>query len=503
MAKKKPVLIPAELIALSERVNITTDLEKGLKALGFDGIANSYCKTHIAHGNLLDHSSVRAGSILDVPHFYIEENAGLPRYSVTWPVQYYLKDGSMWTTNLAIVFDGYAALSPSRFGYSPRHLTDCSYRFVNARVQLSAEWSCVTKLACPSMRIQSETEIYDILDDINPYAARYCRSINGDPAVLLVAPWIEILCKAGYQFAKDVCVSPKRGKSYYDVLTRLCQPGKNPAEIFKCHKAVYSVLKEERDLAIWDVFRRMSNMGRISTANVRDVYESGFGDQELKRIGNILAFQHEGASVFTWNSLMNYLHRVDKYEAVPASLALELIDDYLRCCKTLHMKPNMESDSIKREHDVASRLASLSKNGNLENAMCDACHNLGLYDYKEPIFFVRGIRSQKDLLDEAVQQHNCLAAYARDIANEKSMIYVVRQVANPDKSFVTIEIDAAGNVTQKRQSCDRPVRSQAVTDFLARWKQHIQKVNSGASEPQVFMEDLYWDAPKPLTAVVV
>ncbi len=52
-------------------------------------------------------------------------------------------------------------------------------------------------------------------------------------------------------------------KEEYDCFNRLCKPGKNPKEIFKTDKVLYSILKSEEDIKLWDIYRKMYRAGKV------------------------------------------------------------------------------------------------------------------------------------------------------------------------------------------------------------------------------------------------
>ena len=132
--------------------------------------------------------------------------------------------------------------------------------------------------------------------------------------------------------------------------------------------------------------------------------------------------------------------------------------------------------------------------------MQNNCEKMKKYDYTEGVYFVRGIRSHDDLLDEANQQHNCVAAYGSRIANGSSYIYVLREVAKPDKSLITIELSPDGrnirqkyleaeiwimavepspygrNIIQKYLAYNQPVRNRSQSEFIDRWMKHNRLV---------------------------
>ncbi|WP_080678410.1 PcfJ domain-containing protein [Ruminococcus albus] len=79
-----------------------------------------------------------------------------------------------------------------------------------------------------------------------------------------------------------------------------------------------------------------------------------------------------------------------------------------------------------------------------------------------------------DLLDEATQQHNCVASYAQSIAEGRSLIYVMREKKAPEKSLITIELTPKTHkIRQKLLAYNCPIRNKAQTEFIERWHKHV------------------------------
>ena len=175
--------------------------------------------------------------------------------------------------------------------------------------------------------------------------------------------------------------------------------------------------------------------------------------------------------------VMQYLVRLDTFEAIEKKEAFMLLNDYLSMCNQLKMQPRINGDSLKREHDIAARNCRNRKNKIMAERMQNNCEKMKKYDYTEGVYFVRGIRSHDDLLDEANQQHNWVAAYGSRIANGSSYIYVLREVAKPDKSLITIELSPDGrNIRQKYLAYNQPVRNRSQSEFIDRWMKHNRLV---------------------------
>ena len=91
-------------------------------------------------------------------------------------------------------------------------------------------------------------------------------------------------------------------------------------------------------------------------------------------------------------------------------------------------------------------------------------------DYQDGKYLIRAIRDYDDLLDEAKQQHNCVASYSNAIGERRSLIYVMRAVSNPRRSIATVEIDPQESVIRQRfLAYNQPIREKEKTEFLDRW----------------------------------
>lgn len=362
------------------------------------------------------------------------------------------------------------------FGYADDHLNMWSIKctFTNDKGFSFGKWKCgvaFENIATMNM-LQTHEELNALLLAHNPYLFKWAKAhgfTNEKILYPLACPWIEILEKAGYEFVGKI---DRYCQSEMQVIQRLCKNGSKPKEIFKTSKAVYTTLKNCTDLKVWDMFRKLDKFGRISYDEVSELYQSGIRINEMQNVYQILSAQFDGKPIFNLHSLMNYLGRVDTYEAIERTEALGLLKDYIQSCLILGKKP-VFGDSLKREHDVAARLLRLKKDDVLD-AQIRAVANDKM-DYKEDVFFIRSIKSYDDLLDEATQQSNSVACYGQMIAKGWRQIFVMREVANPDRSLVTVEygrggVFGSGRIIEKRTRFNGALRNKAQSDFLRRWE---------------------------------
>ena len=329
----------------------------------------------------------------------------------------------------------------------------------------AGSWTVEHKLFKKMFFLNPWDEIEDILLRTNPYGYAFAQKEGLLFSDILMMPAIELLHKSGYFFGDNV---QPENVAYFN---RLVQNGSDLGSIFKTPKFVYETLKGEDDLRIWDLFRKMAKTGKLTKEDVRKAYHAGYNSKEFSLISDVLKFKYENNPVFSFSTLQRYLERVDMYQAIYPEEALTLLKDYLLCCKALQIKPRIDSDSLKREHDVAARCCRIKRDERMAKRMQGACEYLKKFNYSEERFFVRGIRDYDDLIDEANQQGNCLAGFAESIINKESMIYVMREKSAPDKSLITVELTESGDVRHAFLSYNREIRDPAQSEFLKRWEQ--------------------------------
>lgn len=349
-------------------------------------------------------------------------------------------------------------------------------------------WAAPKKAEQNILFVQTDDELMHILREKKPWITAWLNEKNYSLRAYLSAPWLETLDKAGYRFAKVFLTGQAlrwEDNTRYQHLNLLVQPGTKPKDIFKTTKTVYSTLKEDENLQTWDIYRRMCKTGKLNQDTVKQVYDAGYTPKDLEYVSTILGVKYNDRNVFTWTSLINYLGRIDMYEAIDRREGLPILADYLSMCRQLEMEPRTDGDSLKREHDIAARLIRERRNEQQAQQMREAEERLrreiaegaikkGRLAYSERVYTVKPITDYDTLIDEARQQHNCVASYADRIAKGTSVICTMRETASPERSLVTIELSPdLRTIRQKFLAYNQPIRSKAISDFIDRWMHQI------------------------------
>lgn len=475
--KKNKIVVPDFLQQLSKMTRLKDILHAIGKTSGIT-LSRSYYTLSPLNGPddkfLLSERS-RSSWFNDEPYLLVDN------YTLSQQLLYIAEDLSTWVLTIRFRTNEYLDL------YLLPKLKDRVLDIVSVEIR---DIKPITKLLYDYETIQSQEEVLELVERQNHYAAAFVKENHLSPHVYCMAPQLEQLHKMGIQFASiffhwkqtdHTWIRRTRlDKSSIDAFNRLTKRGTNPQTIFKTSPAVYKNLKDETDLRTWDIIRKLEKFGRINESTIRMIIAGDFSHKDLDNVNSILSVSYKGTPVFSIETLVNYLNRIDLNEAIEREEGLQLLADYLRCCEILGAKPKIDGDSLKREHDVMARNVRQHRDAIMAQNMQAKCDALQRFNYKESVFFARAIQSHDDLLDEASQQHNCVACYAGSIASGRTQIFVVRHVSDPDRSYITLELDP--KTAQVRQMClayNQPVRNRAAREFIGRFQDHLKKIRTG------------------------
>lgn len=355
-------------------------------------------------------------------------------------------------------------------------------------------WKAQKKIENQMFFVQTADDMTAIVGRCRPWILPWLREKGYQIHQYLSAPWMEILAKAGYRFADRYLSCEEQESRYHyrhynqdiERLNRLTQPGTKPANIFKTEKCVYTNLKDELNLGTWDIYRRMVKGQRLNQDSIKQALDRNFNEKDLDHVSSVLGIKFNDRPVFTWTSLINYLGRIDMYEAINATEGLCLLYDYLHMCVQLNMAPRTDADSLKREHDIAARLVRQRRDEIEAERMRQNAEKvktaMPFLEYSEENFFVRPITEYDDLIDEATQQHNCVASYAGRIASGQTIILTMRETRTPNRSLITVELSPdCKTIRQKFLAGNQRIRNKAMTEFLERWHRQV-KAKTNAKE---------------------
>lgn len=298
-----------------------------------------------------------------------------------------------------------------------------------------------------------------------------------------VSPYIEQVVKAGIvRVFGGMIVGRSMPDNMFDLVRRNFKKGKTLKEITGLPSYVLSseFIRKIDSIAEWNEFRVIVNKYANTKENfdalmsMRNVRYSDWGPfiRKMKRILN--------SGYYTLPNLISYLDRLDIYQAIGTNDAIDILTDYLSMCKQCNAEPRLDSNSLKREHDVMMR-NFWSMRQDVDNAKFDiAVDKLKRFEHEDGNYMIIAPKSAQDIINEGVEQRNCVGSYVRSVANGSSIVLFMRDKRNPDRSLVTIDVDPSDcHVRQKRLACNAPITNQRMLDFIDKWERKIMSENKG------------------------
>jgi hypothetical protein len=85
-------------------------------------------------------------------------------------------------------------------------------------------------------------------------------------------------------------------------------------------------------------------------------------------------------------------------------------------------------------------------------------------------------KSASDVINEGVNQRNCVGAYVNRVIDGQTVILFLRRKDNPEKSLVTIEISPETySVRQHLMARNDHVTSVKILNFIEKWQEKIRE----------------------------
>lgn len=315
---------------------------------------------------------------------------------------------------------------------------------------------------------------------------RYNKAIENallEYAMLYIQhPQIEQLVKCGFE---DMVVDWANESS--PLYQRNFKKGNNMNEITKLPKFAWQRLKNEgiTSIGMWNELRVWIQKDDLTKDQLDTILNLGISDaQTIKSIRSILNSEFEDKKLYTLDSLLNYLERVDMYQAIRTSDAIVILRDYIKMALECGIKPLTDSNSLKREHDVVMRNHNIlmqEKRKEFQDSLGDLFtgrgNELSKYEYANEDLMVIAPRYIDDLLKEGSNNHNCVGSYVERFAKSQSNIFFIRRKDNPDNSYITIEVNSDFNkVKQAFYSSNREITNQKDLDFINTWIEHNKQI---------------------------
>ncbi len=162
----------------------------------------------------------------------------------------------------------------------------------------------------------------------------------------------------------------------------------------------------------------------------------------------------------TWT---DYLEIVSEFEAVKRNSSILFPKDL----KAEHDRyVVLEREKRDAEKDLARKSAIQKITSQYEE-------NLSLWGFKQDEFLIIPPKEGYDIIKEGHEQHICVGSpnmhYIEDMAEKKKVILFLRQEAEPEKSFYTVEVE--GNVVRQVKGFSNKAPTEEVVSFMKKYSE--------------------------------
>ena len=173
-------------------------------------------------------------------------------------------------------------------------------------------------------------------------------------------------------------------------------------------------------------------------------------------------------------SVINYIKNNIKND----NYKIEFYLEYLYICKDLKLdlfnKQIICPKNLKKSYEDVHIQYELSKNKKILKQMNSIYEILKINSYEDDNYIIRPAEDYEDLIDESYQMNNCVRSYYEKIIYSNSNIYFLRKKDNPNKSFVTIEVEH-NKIVQAYEKYNKPIRKEII-DLLRKWESNLIKI---------------------------
>lgn len=203
------------------------------------------------------------------------------------------------------------------------------------------------------------------------------------------------------------------------------------------------------------LLENFKNCKKLLTLNKLNTDAKGKDIKNKKFLEDFLYLVNGQAGViYKTTDLLNYLLRQSLYFGINKSFSfpyaeMSLLKDYLHICKEYKLTPEKYPQDIKKIHDII--LLNISSLNNIKEI--DFENAIKLYKKYEMIldkdgFIFKTPKEIKDLIEEGNELHHCIGSYANKIVKKECIIFFMRNKNEPEKPFITIEIDNNCNIVE-------------------------------------------------------
>jgi hypothetical protein len=143
-------------------------------------------------------------------------------------------------------------------------------------------------------------------------------------------------------------------------------------------------------------------------------------------------------------------------------------EDYLRMQVSLYGEVKEKySKHMRTDHDIVALKVSIYEKHKKDLMLLNVVDHFKNLEYKDKEYCIILPKTSMDIVDEGINQSHCVASYVDKVANNETLILFMRDMLEPEKSLVTIEV-CNKTIVQAKGFGNRAVNDEE-EKFIKKW----------------------------------
>ena len=275
----------------------------------------------------------------------------------------------------------------------------------------------------------------------------------------------ELLQKAGYE---NLVISDINGNNNSSITFNSTE--KSLSKKIGLTDRSFKILKRNQNIDFYNMLRRYPNM---TDKEIEFWLSKGWGEREaVEYHANNLKLKQAKYIACQGLSFREYVHYIRTCE----ELKYPMTDYYVYPKDFRHMDEIISNEYIAYKDKIKAE--QRAKHSELIHQISEGLRNLP--EIKKLMGGSNGLLvyvpdNADDLTNEGKALHNCIGTYIERVAMQKTLIFYIRQLNNPNTPFVAMEVGYDGTIHQVRYDHNVAVKDNNIIDFAKAVAQIVKK----------------------------
>jgi hypothetical protein len=231
-----------------------------------------------------------------------------------------------------------------------------------------------------------------------------------------------------------------------------------------------------------EVVQHFAALARMSERGVRLTPEQLAAVEEIgvRRVITAVEDLDNGFHVSEVKMLNYLIKQQGLHPGCVSGWGMTLLTDYWKSCRELNggtvPKSLQWPKDLKAAHDDMTARVRYKEDAELAAGFETRCEEMREYAYESPELgmSIRICSSQAEMITEGKVLNHCVGRYAKDHANGKTTIFLIRRIEEPDKPYYTLEWKN-GAINQNHTESNH-LQTEEVLAFEREWLAHVAEI---------------------------